>query len=65
MAPSYVMFRNDPGYEGNEGPSIYIMDGDVAYVMEGDQTELNDFMGKCIQDAYKQTCFTRPADCTR
>ena len=38
----------DPGYEGNEGPSIYIMDGDVAYVMEGDQTELNDFMGKCM-----------------
>ncbi len=28
----------DPGYEGNEGPGIYIMDGDVAYVMEGDQT---------------------------
>lgn len=34
----------DPGYEGNEGPGIYIMDGDDAYVMEGDQTELNDFM---------------------
>ena len=50
----------DPGYEGNEGPSIYIMDGDVAYVMEGDQTELNDFMGKCIQDAYKQTCLPDP-----
>lgn len=28
----------DPGYEGNEGPGIYIMDDDVAYVMEGDQT---------------------------
>ena len=50
----------DPGYEGNEGPSIYIMDGDVAYVMEGDQTELNDFMGQCIQDAYKQTCLPDP-----
>ena len=46
----------DPGYEGNEGPGIYIMDGDVAYVMEGDQTELNEFMGQCIQDAYEQTC---------
>lgn len=55
----------DPGYEGNEGPGIYIMDGDVAYVMEGDQTELNDFMGQCIQDAYKQTCLPDPADCTR
>ena len=50
----------DPGYEGNEGPGIYIMDGDVAYVMEGDQTELNDFMGQCIQDAYKQTCLPDP-----
>lgn len=42
----------DPGYEGNEGPGIYIMDGD--------QTELNDFMGQCIQDAYKQTCLPDP-----
>lgn len=50
----------DPGYQGNEGPGIYIMDGDVAYVMEGDQTELNDFMGQCIQDAYKQTCLPDP-----
>lgn len=50
----------NPGYEGNEGPGIYIMDGDVAYVMEGDQTELNDFMGQCIQDAYKQTCLPDP-----
>ena len=50
----------DPGYEGNEGPGIYIMDGDVAYVMEDDQTELNDFMGQCIQDAYKQTCLPDP-----
>ena len=50
----------DPGYEGNEGPGIYIMDGDVAYVMEGDQSELNDFMGQCIQDAYKQTCLPDP-----
>lgn len=50
----------DPGYEDNEGPGIYIMDGDVAYVMEGDQTELNDFMGQCIQDAYKQTCLPDP-----
>lgn len=50
----------DPGYEGNEGPGIYIMDGDVAYVMEGDQTELNDFMGQCIQDAYEQTCLPDP-----
>ena len=50
----------DPGYEGNEGPGIYIMDGDAAYVMEGDQTELNDFMGQCIQDAYKQTCLPDP-----
>ena len=38
----------------------HIMDGDVAYVMEGDQTELNDFMGQCIQDAYKQTCLPDP-----
>ena len=50
----------DPGYEGNEGPGIYIMDGDAAYVMEGDQTELNDFMGQCIQDAYNQTCLPDP-----
>lgn len=50
----------DPGYEGNEGPGIYIMAGDAAYVMEGDQTELNDFMGQCIQDAYKQTCLPDP-----
>ena len=50
----------DPGYEGNEGPGIYIMDGDLAYVMEGDQTELNDFMGQCIQDAYEQTCLPDP-----
>lgn len=50
----------DPGYEGNEGPGIYIMDGDAAYVMEGDQTELNDFMGQCIQDAYEQTCLPDP-----
>ena len=50
----------DPGYEGNEGPGICIMDGDVAYVMEGDQTELNDFMGQCIQDAYEQTCLPDP-----
>ena len=50
----------DPGYEGNEGPGIYILDGDVAYVMEGDQTELNDFMGHCIQDAYEQTCLPDP-----
>lgn len=50
----------DPGYEGNEGPGIYIMDGDAAYVMEGDQTELNEFMGQCIQDAYKQTCLPDP-----
>lgn len=50
----------DPGYEGNEGPGIYILDGDVAYVMEGNQTELNDFMGHCIQDAYKQTCLPDP-----
>ena len=50
----------DPGYEGNEGPGIYIMDGDAAYVMEGDQTELNEFMGQCIQDAYEQTCLPDP-----
>ena len=50
----------DPGYEGNEGPGIYILDGDVAYVMEGNQTELNDFMGQCIQDAYEQTCLPDP-----
>lgn len=50
----------DPGYEGNEGPGIYIMAGDVAYVMEGDQAELNDFMGQCIQDAYEQTCLPDP-----
>ncbi len=30
-----------PGYEGNEGPGIYIMAGDAAYVIEeGDQAEL-------------------------
>ena len=50
----------DPGYEGNEGPGIYIMDGDAAYVMEGDQAELNDFMSQCIQDAYAQTCLPDP-----
>ena len=50
----------DPGYEGNEGPGIYIMDGDAAYVMEGDQTEVNDFMAQCIQDAYEQTCLPDP-----
>lgn len=50
----------DPGYEGNEGPGIYIMDGDAAYVMEGDQTALNDFMDQCIQDAYEQTCLPDP-----
>lgn len=50
----------DPGYEGNERPGIYILDGDVAYVMEGNQTELNDFMGQCIQDAYEQTCLPDP-----
>ena len=50
----------DPGYEGNEGPGIYSMDGDAAYVMEGDQTELNEFMGQCIQDAYEQTCLPDP-----
>lgn len=50
----------DPGYEGNEGPGIYIMAGDAAYVMEGDQAELNDFMGQCIQDAYEQTCLPDP-----
>ena len=50
----------DPGYEGNEGPGIYIMDGDAAYVMEGDQAALNDFMGQCIQDAYEQTCLPDP-----
>ena len=50
----------DPGYEGNEGPGIYIMDGDAAYVMEGDQTAFNDFMDQCIQDAYEQTCLPDP-----
>lgn len=50
----------DPGFEGNEGPGIYILDGDVAYVMEGDQTELNAFMDQCIQDAYEQTCLPDP-----
>ena len=50
----------DPGYEGNEGPGIYILDGDAAYVMEGNQAELNDFMGQCIQDAYEQTCLPDP-----
>lgn len=50
----------DPGYEGNEGPGIYIMDGDAAYVMEGNQTALNDFMSQCIQDAYEQTCLPDP-----
>ena len=50
----------DPGYEGNEGPGIYIMAGDAAYVMEGDQAEPNDFMGQCIQDAYEQTCLPDP-----
>ena len=50
----------DPGYEGNEGPGIFILDDDIAYVMEGDQTELNDFMGQCIQDAYEQTCLPDP-----
>ena len=50
----------DPGYEGNEGPGIYIMDGDAAYVMEGDQRVLNDFMSQCIQDAYEQTCLPDP-----
>ena len=50
----------DPGYEGNEGPGIYIMDGDAAYVMEGDQRALNDFMSQCIQDAYEQTCLPDP-----
>ena len=33
---------------------------DYVVLMEGDQTELNDFMGKCIQDAYKQTCLPDP-----
>jgi hypothetical protein len=50
----------DPGYEGNEGPGIYILDSDVAYVMEGDQAELNNFMAQCIQDAYEQTCLPDP-----
>lgn len=50
----------DPGYEGNEGLGIYILDGDVAYVMESDQTDLNDFMSQCIQDAYEQTCLPDP-----
>lgn len=50
----------DPGYEGNEGPGIYILDGDVAYVMEGEQVDLNNFMDQCIQDAYEQTCLPDP-----
>ena len=50
----------DPGYEGNEGPGICILDGDAAYVMEGDQRVLNDFMSQCIQDAYEQTCLPDP-----
>ena len=32
----------------------------AAYVMDGNQTELNDFMDQCIQDAYKQTCLPDP-----
>ena len=50
----------DPGYEGNEGPGIYILDGDAAYVMEGEQVDLNNFMDQCIQDAYEQTCLPDP-----
>ena len=50
----------DPGYEGNEGPGIYILDGDIAYVMEGEQVDLNNFMDQCIQDAYEQTCLPDP-----
>ena len=50
----------DPGYEDNEGPGICILDGDAAYVMEGDQRALNDFMSQCIQDAYEQTCLPDP-----
>ena len=49
-----------PRLTSNKENRLDIMDGDLAYVMEGDQTELNDFMGQCIQDAYEQTCLPDP-----
>ncbi len=44
----------------NEGPGVYISDGDVIYVMEGDQTAVVDFMDRCTEDAYEQTCEPDP-----
>lgn len=50
----------DPGCVDNEGPGVYISDGDVIYVMEGDQTAVVDFMDRCTEDAYEQTCKPDP-----
>ena len=50
----------DPGYVDNEGPGVYISDGNVIYVMEGDQTAVVDFMDRCTEDAYEQTCEPDP-----
>ena len=50
----------DPGYVDNEGPGVYISDGDVIYVMEGDQTAVVNFMDRCTEDAYEQTCEPDP-----
>ena len=50
----------DPGCVDNEGPGVYISDGDVIYVMEGDQTAVVDFMDRCTEDAYEQTCEPDP-----
>ena len=42
------------------GCGVYISDGDVIYVMEGDQTAVVDFMDRCTEDAYEQTCEPDP-----
>ena len=38
------------------GDGVYIQDGGVTYILEGDQQQVIDFLDRCVMDAYDQTC---------
>ena len=41
------------------GDGVYIQDGGVTYILEGDQQQVIDFLDRCVMDAYDQTCLPR------
>lgn len=42
------------------GDGVYLQDGDVNYILEGDQKPVIAFLDRCVGDAYNQTCLPDP-----